>query len=218
MRRNAPRADWDAPCGRARFCVVIVGMLRAKPSRMGIAHEVTVAAGHVIQGIRAGNEKLASHQLAQGLEPAIEVWSVAFEPGMPLPISCTVDGVGAPPPLSFAGVPETAQSLVVICEDPDAPLRSPFVHWLVYGIPAGTESLDAQTQREFRIGKNSRSERAFAPAAPPPGHGVHHYHFQVFALDVPIDVDDGSEHDDLLEAMKGHVVAWGEIIGTYERE
>lgn len=185
---------------------------------MGIAHDVSVAAGHVIQGIRAGNEKLAWHRLAEHLPPSIQVRSVAFEPGTPLPISCSVDGVGAAPALSFQEVPASAHSLVVMCEDPDAPLLSPFVHWLVYGIPPSTEGLDAQTQHEFRLGKNSRSEQAFAPAAPPPGHGVHHYHFQVFALDVPVDLDAGADHDALLGRMKGHVLAWGEIVGTYQRE
>lgn len=185
---------------------------------MGIAHEVSVVAGHAMQGIRAGNEKLASRRLAASIEPTIEVRSVAFEPDGALPISCTVDGVGAAPPLAFEGIPEAAQSLVLICEDPDAPLLSPFVHWLVYAMPAQTQSLDAQTQHEFRLGKNSKSEVGFAPAAPPPGHGLHRYHFQAFALDIPVDLAPGSEHDDLLEVMQGHVLAWGEIVGTYERE
>jgi Raf kinase inhibitor-like YbhB/YbcL family protein len=185
---------------------------------MDIVHEVAAAAGHAIQGIRAGSEKLASHKLAEGVTPTIEVRSIAFEPGSALPISCTVDGVGAPPALSFAGIPSGAQSLVVLCEDPDAPLLEPFVHWLAYDLPADATSIDAQTQHDFRLGENSRSEPGFTPAAPPPGHGVHHYHFQVFALDVEIVLSTGRDRDDILAAAKGHVLAWGEIVGTYERE
>ena len=185
---------------------------------MSIAHEVSVAAGHAMQGLRAGSEKLAWHQVAADTAPSLEIRSVAFDPGTPLPISCTVDGVGAPPALNFHGVPESAQSLVVICEDPDAPLLTPFVHWLVYGIPGTTESLDAQSQHDYRLGENSRSDAAFTAAAPPPGHGLHHYHFQVFALDVVVDLPAGKDRDDLVEVMKGHVLAWGEIVGTYERE
>jgi Raf kinase inhibitor-like YbhB/YbcL family protein len=185
---------------------------------MSIVHEVSVAAGHAIQGIRAGADKLASHQLSEGSAPSIDVRSVAFDAGTPLPISCSVDGVGAPPALSFANVPEAAQSLLVICEDPDAPLLQPFVHWVVYGLPAAIEGIDAQTQHDYLLGENSKSERGFAPAAPPPGHGVHHYHFQVFALDTPIDLSAGRERDELVEIAKGHVLAWGEIVGTYERE
>jgi len=185
---------------------------------MGIAHEVSVAAGHALQGLRAGAEKLVWHELARDLEPRIEVRSVAFEANAALPISCTADGVGAPPPLIFQGVPESARSLLMLCEDPDAPLRKPFVHWLVYGIPSSAESLDAQSQHDFVLGENSRSENAFAPASPPPGHGVHHYHFQVFALHTTLDLTPGSEREVAVAAMKGHVVAWGELVGTYERE
>ena len=171
-----------------------------------------------MHGIRAGNEKLAVHRLTHGEQPEISVRSVAFEPGVALPISCTIDGVGAPPAISFDGLPESAQSVVIIAEDPDAPQSQPFVHWLVYGIPADAGAVDAQTQHDYRIGQNSRSEVGYTPAAPPPGHGLHHYHFQVFALDVPLELAAGAERDALLEAMTGHVLSWGEIVGTYERE
>ena len=185
---------------------------------MDIVHEVSVAAGHAMHGIRAGNEKLAVHKLTRNVGPEISVRSVAFEPAMPLPISCTVDGVGAPPPISFDGIPEAAKSVVVICEDPDAPQLEPFVHWLVYGIPASAGAVDAQTQHDYLLGKNSRSEAAYTPAAPPPGHGLHHYHFQVFALNVPLQLAAGTEREAVLDAMMGHVLSWGEIVGTYERE
>src|SRR6478735_1162093 len=187
-------------------------------SSMDIVHEVSVAAGHALQGIRAGNEKLASHKLTLGRAPEITVLSVAFEPNGALPISCTIDGVGAPPALSFSNVPEAAQALVVLAEDPDAPQLEPFVHWLVYGIPSSAPNVDAQTQHHYRLGTNGKSEQGYTPAAPPPGHGLHHYHFQVFALDQPLESSEGAERDKLIEAMTGHVLAWGEIIGTYERE
>ena len=185
---------------------------------MSITHEVSASAGHAIQGIRAGEAKLAWHEVAEPLAPSIEVTSIAFEPNGALPISCTVDGVGAAPPLSLGSVPPRARSLAIVCEDPDAPFLSPYVHWLVYGIPPETAAIDAQTQHQHRLGENGKSENGFAPAAPPAGHGVHHYHFQVFALDAPIELGQGAERDALLEQLKGHVIAWGELVGTYERE
>jgi len=185
---------------------------------MDIVHEVSVAAGHALQGIRAGNEKLAAKKVAPGRAPEITVHSVAFEADGALPISCTADGVGAPPALSFAEVPAATQGLVVLVEDPDAPGLEPFVHWLVYGIPSKATDVDAQTQHQYRLGRNSKSDAGYTPAAPPPGHGVHHYHFQVFALDVALEFGDGEERQALLDAMTDHVLAWGEIIGTYERE
>lgn len=171
-----------------------------------------------MQGVRAGAEKLAAHKVADGLAPTIEVRSVAFDADSPLPISCTVDGVGAPPPLSFHGVPEGARSIAVLCEDPDAPFPEPYLHWLVYGLPGVAEDVDAQSQASYRVGQNSKLELGYTPAAPPPGHGVHHYHFQVFALDVPVALEAGAGRSDVLEAIKGHVLAWGEIVGTYERD
>jgi len=171
-----------------------------------------------MSGIHAGDKKLAAHKVADGLAPSIEVRSVAFDAGGPLPVSCTVDGVGAPPPLGFHGVPESASSLVVICEDPDAPFPEPYVHWMVYGMTGVAEDLDAQSQANYRLGQNSKLEVGFTPAAPPPGHGLHHYHFQVFALDRQIELDPGAGRSDLLDAMKGHVLGWGELVGTYERE
>ena len=194
------------------------GTLPANSAEMSIVHEVSVAAGHAIQGIRAGEDKLASHQLAGHVEPSLDVHSVSFDAGTALPISCTVDGVGAAPALSFDNVPEFTQSLLVICEDPDAPFLQPYVHWVVFGVPTTALGVDAQSQHDYRLGENGKSESGFAPAAPPPGHGVHHYHFQVFALDSTIDLAQGASRDDVVEAAKGHVLAWGEIVGTYERE
>jgi len=215
MRHIAPaRADrsvFDFRARRARYASCTA------PS-MGIVHEVSVAAGHAISGLHAGEKKLAAHKVADGLAPSIEVRSVAFDADSPLPISCTVDGVGAPPPLSFHGVPEAAKSLVVLCEDPDAPYPEPYVHWLVYGMPGVAEDLDAESQASYRAGQNSKLGIGYTPAAPPPGHGVHHYHFQIFALDRTVDLETGEGRTDVLEAMKSHVLAWGEIIGTYERE
>ena len=185
---------------------------------MGIAHDVSVAAGHAIQGVRAGAGKLAFHKLAEGLAPSIEVHSIAFNDGTSLPISCTADGVGAPPPLSWHGTPESAESVVVICEDPDAPALEPFLHWLVYGMPGVTQDVDAQSQHIYRLGKNSRDQVGFTPAAPPAGHGVHNYHFQVFALDAAIELSAGAERGDVIDLMLGHVLGWGELVGNYQRE
>jgi hypothetical protein len=194
------------------------GTVPAQRRDMGIAHEVSVAAGHAIQGVRAGADKLAHHKVADGLAPGIEVHSIAFDDGGALPISSTADGVGAPPPLSWHGTPSATQGIVLICEDPDAPALEPFLHWLVYGMSGVTEELDAQSQHDFRLGKNGRDQAGFTPAAPPAGHGVHHYHFQVFALDTAIELGADSDRDAVLEAMKGHVLAWGELVGTYQRE
>jgi Raf kinase inhibitor-like YbhB/YbcL family protein len=180
---------------------------------MGIVHAI----GHALGGVHAGSEDLASNKVTFGMPKVISVESVAFAANSALPVSCTADGVGLPPPIGWDGVPEGAESIVVICEDPDAPLPKPFVHWIVYGIPATARSIDADSSTTWKVGENSRLSSTFAPVAPPPGHGVHHYHFQVFALDRVLDLPPGLGRHAIVEQMTDHVVGWGEIVGTYER-
>lgn len=182
-----------------------------------LGHDAAVAIGTALRGVHAGDHKLASRTLATAAQRTLEVASTAFPEGGRLPDSATVDGEGAPPSLRWSGVPARAISIVLVCEDPDAPLLRPFVHWLVWHIPPTATRLDPWELDGLREGKNSTLRRGFAPAAPPRGHGVHHYHFQVFALDVPADVDDGAGRSALASAMRAHVVAWGETVGTYER-
>jgi Raf kinase inhibitor-like YbhB/YbcL family protein len=164
----------------------------------------------------AGDDRLAFRKLELDA-PTLEVHSSAFAPGAPLPISATIDGRGVPPPLKWDGVPAGAQSLAIVVEDPDAPMAEPFVHWLVYKIPGDATSLDGASSGRLREGRNSLMRSGFTPAGPPPRHGVHHYHFQVFALDAPIAPATGAGRTELLKAMRGHILAWGETVGTYER-
>lgn len=184
---------------------------------MAIGHDAAVAMGAALRRVRAGDHKLASSIIATVAQRTLEVSSPAFPDGGRLPLSSTIDGEGAPPVVRWSGVPAAAQSIALVCEDSDAPLPRPFVQWLVWGIPVTATRLDPWELDGLREGKNSTMRRGFAPAAPAPGHGVHHYHFQIFALDEPIDVGDGAGRSSLMHAMRGHVVAWGETVGTYER-
>jgi hypothetical protein len=182
---------------------------------MGIANDAVQAVGHAIRDVHAGPDKLMSRQLGE-TEPKIAVTSPAFADQARLPISCTVDGAGTPPTIEWSKVPAGTQSVVLVCEDPDASVPNPFVHWIVYGIEASVTSLDARTAATSQHGKNSKFATGFAPAAPPHGHGVHHYHFQVFALDCETEID-GLGRSALVDHMKGHVLAWGEVVGICER-
>lgn len=184
---------------------------------MGIAENVATAVGHVLSNVRAGTDKLASRKLVPQLAPTLSVRSSAFSYGEPLPISCTIDGAGEPPALSWDGVPEHTASLILICEDPDAPFPDPFLHWLVYAIPATARSIATPLPETAIEGQNSTLKSGFTPAAPPLGHGLHHYHFQLFALDTVSTFEPGSGRSALLEHMRDHVLAWGELVGTYQR-
>lgn len=182
---------------------------------MSIGHDLQNRLGHALASLRAGDEELLPSRLGVLERRTIEVTSPAFTDGGTLPRDFTVDGKGIAPPLAWSNLPAGAHSLALVVEDPDAPTPKPFVHWLVYGIPAGVDHLNPG--HEQREGKNSLMKDGFTPAAPPLGHGIHHYHFQVFALDCVLDLERGEGRTAILEEMRDHVMAWGEIVATYER-
>jgi Raf kinase inhibitor-like YbhB/YbcL family protein len=186
---------------------------------MGIGHQIAQAFGHELKNVQAGTERIVSRQLADTMPPRVSVTSPEFAHGEPLPVASTVDGAGRAPTVAWSGLPPGTKSVAMVCEDPDAPFPEPFVHWLAYGIAPRTTSVgpEASSRDAIRMGKNTKHGIGYAPAAPPPGQGVHHYHFQVFALDAPIELEAGADRAALVSRLKDHIVGWGEIVGTYER-
>jgi Raf kinase inhibitor-like YbhB/YbcL family protein len=166
---------------------------------------------------RAGEGRLAYRRL--GVEPSGEmrVTSPAFGHGEPIPTRYTADGRSDEPPLAFAGVPAQAQSLALVIEDPDAPTPQPFVHWLLYGIPAGATSIDEAHALGAKAGKNSMLKTAWAGCAPPKGDVAHRYFFQLFALDRHLELPPRVGRSTLLFAMGGHLLGCAILIGTYKR-
>lgn len=159
-------------------------------------------------------------------EEALEVSSVSFEDEGSIPVAHSADGHNASPPLGWDGAPEEAQSFVLLVEDPDAAEPKPFVHWIVYDIPAGTSSLREGLPTDpvlpepqgAKQGTNSRGQIGYMGPRPPLEDGPHAYHFQVFALDIPeLGLEPGATRDDVLAAIEGHVIALGEHVGTFER-
>jgi Raf kinase inhibitor-like YbhB/YbcL family protein len=165
-------------------------------------------------GYRAGDEKLAWANSKLTASESINVSSAAFGNGEPIPLRHSADGENAPPPLSWSGVPQDTQSIAVVAEDPDAPTPEPFVHWLVYNLPPNAKSLPSSTGLE---GKNSKLTTGWTGMAPPKGDSPHRYVFQVFALDKMLPLQTGAGRTALFEAMTGHVLARGRLIGTYQR-
>jgi len=184
---------------------------------MGIAHDAMKIVGQALRKVRSSNDKLVSQKLVRPGLRRLTVTSPNFTDGGSLPLVSTVDGAGYPPRIEWDDLPPGTRSLVLVCEDPDAPLPEPFVHWLVYGIPSSARALDSKVKHEIREGENSKLGTGFTPAAPPRGHGIHHYHFEVFALDSGSDFPQGIGRDALIENMRDHILGWGDIVGTYER-
>jgi Raf kinase inhibitor-like YbhB/YbcL family protein len=147
----------------------------------------------------------------------IEVSSPAFESGATIPKRHTGEGEDVSPPLKWSSLPQGTKEIAIICDDPDAPTQKPFVHWVAYKIPAIRRGLPEGSTEGALEGTNDFDEVGYDGCMPPRGHGVHHYHFKVYALDIELDTPAGLSKDELLEAIEGHVLDEGELIGTYER-
>lgn len=149
---------------------------------------------------------------------AIEVSSPVFEAGGAIPKRYTGEGEDVSPPLEWTGLPDETKEIALICDDPDAPMPDPFVHWVLYGIPADRSGLPGGSAQGALEGENDFGRMGYGGPMPPRGHGIHHYHFKVYALDAELGVAAGLTKGRLLEAMAGHVIDEGELIGTYERK
>ena len=147
----------------------------------------------------------------------MKLTSPAFKPGGRIPRKYTGEGEDLSPPLAWSDAPDGAKEFALICEDPDAPQPEPWVHWVVYGISAIRVSLSEATAGGGFEGKNSFGRPGYGGPMPPPGHGIHHYYFKLYALDEPTSLPTGSTKGELLRAIKGHVIDEGALIGTYER-
>ncbi len=149
-----------------------------------------------------------------------------FVEGEPIPAKYSAEGGNVSPRLEWSGMPEGTKSFVVIMEDPDAKEPNPFVHWIVYDVPGRVDTLKQGLSRAPTLkspkgakqGKGSTGATGYFGPNPPAGEAPHHYHFQIFALNVAsLGLPAGASREEVLKAMERHVVAKGEIVGTFER-
>ena len=143
----------------------------------------------------------------------LKLMTTAFPDGGTIPRDFTCDGGGSPPPLSAAGVPDTARELALFVDDPDAP-GGDFSHWIVYGIPARDGPL---LVKEGHEGRNSLGRVGWAPPCPPDGDAPHHYVFVLYALSKPSGLEEGDSVDEAIAAVKPAVTARGTLTGRYGR-
>lgn len=178
--------------------------------------------GEALKGVRPGIGKTLLHDPAFSACPTtLEVSSTAFEAGAPLDVRFTADGEGLSPALAWSGSPAGTAATVIVAEDADSPTPAPLVHliaWLEGGDGAVAEGVWGPAAADDRIGHNSFQKLGWLPPDPPPGHGAHRYVFQVLAVDAwPAFTDRAVGKHDVLEALDGHVLAAGSIVGTYAR-
>lgn len=165
---------------------------------------------------------LAVDQFKQA-NASLRVSSEAFPPNGSIPSKYADYGEKVSPHLSWSGSPASAQTLVILAEDPDAKEPKPFVHWVLYNLPASFTSLPEAVPGTPRLpefggalqGRNSKGTFGYFGPRPPQGDPPHHYHFQVFAIDTILNLEPGATATAVIAAMKGHVVARGERVGVY---
>lgn len=148
--------------------------------------------------------------------------SPAFLPGERIPPKYTLDGENLSPPLEWVGAPKDAKSFVLVVEDPDAP-SGVFRHWALFNISAGRDRLPEGVGRgakteDLGLGVNDFGHSHYDGPKPPKGHGMHHYHFKLAALDVEtLSQRPKASVEDVWNAAQDHILAQTELVGTYER-
>lgn len=156
----------------------------------------------------------------------MQLTSSAFRADQLIPRRYSGEGADYSPPLQWTDAPPETASFALICEDPDAPGRDhPFLHWMIYDIPPNIRNLPEGLPKVALLpgalsasqGPNSFGKIGYNGPLPPIGHGVHHYHFTLYALDREIDALDPPSKNALLAAMKGHILAKASLVGIYER-
>lgn len=151
----------------------------------------------------------------------ISISSEAFKENGTIPDEYTCEGEDISPPLSWQGLPAGTKSIALIADDPDAPGRA-FVHWVIYNIPANTQKLAKGIPGQEKLADGSlQGMTDFGRAGyggPCPPHGKpHRYFFKIYAIDRILDLSSGASREDVEDAMKGHILAKGELIGKYAR-
>ncbi|MGB7957218.1 MAG: YbhB/YbcL family Raf kinase inhibitor-like protein [Minisyncoccia bacterium] len=154
--------------------------------------------------------------------------SPSFQNNAPIPRKFTCDGGGINPEFQIQNVPAEAKSLALILHDPDAPregragraspIAGGFFHWVLWNISPQTTLIKEESAPPGAAeGLNGAGKPGYAPPCPPPGHGVHHYRFKLYALDVALDLPTDTMATDLAAAIAGHILSETELVGTYER-
>jgi len=159
--------------------------------------------------------------IAKGGEAmALEMESASFANGKFIPAKYTGEGEDISPPLKWSGVPEETKSFALICDDPDAPMGT-WVHWVVYDIPPEVRELqenvpDSETLDNGAV-QGETDFRKIGYGGPCPPSGTHRYFFKIYAVDKLLKIGPGATKKKVLDAIKGHVLDSGQLMGRYKR-
>lgn len=154
-------------------------------------------------------------------ETAMQIKSSAFENNGTIPKKYTCDGADVSPPLSWTKAPTGTKSIALISDDPDAPMGT-WVHWVLYGMSPDATSLSENVPKEKEVLNGARQGitdfRRIGYGGPcPPKGPAHRYFFKIYALDIELNLPAGATKKEVENAMKGHILSQGELIGKYGR-
>ncbi len=151
-----------------------------------------------------------------------------FGNGERIPERFTADGEGVSPPLHWGELPESTAALALLVEDADSPTLNPIVHAIVWDLDLAANHLEegaigtsgdrAPGGEGPETGRNSYLQRRWLPLDPPPGHGEHHYVFQLFALSSVPELEASPGRSALLDELNGRLMGVGVLTGTYSRD
>lgn len=162
-----------------------------------------------------------------GKMKTLRINSPAFADGDTMPVKYTCDGDDVSPKLEWSGIPDSAKSLALICDDPDAPMGT-WVHWVIFNIPPEAAGFDENYTPSKGVSKASAPDegpidgindfRCYGYKGPcPPSGPAHRYFFKLYALDTILNLKTGASKADVEKAMSGHIIARAEIIAKYKR-
>jgi Raf kinase inhibitor-like YbhB/YbcL family protein len=152
--------------------------------------------------------------------PSVALTSTAFQEGDLIPKKYTCDGQDISPPLAWSGLPQGTKSLALICDDPDAPLKT-WVHWVVFNMPATVKELPEGVPVQEKLaaggiqGRSDFGKNGYGGPCPP--FGTHRYVFKLYALDTELTLDGRAGKGEAVKAMEGHILAQGQLVGKYKR-
>ncbi len=172
--------------------------------------------------VDAGGAAAAQAPSQREHAPAFALRSSAFGPGKAIPSRYTCDGSNTSPPLSWRGTPRHTASFTLIVDDPDAP-SGVFTHWVLFNLPAGAHGLRQGQPRRERLpggaiqGQNTFGQLGYGGPCPPPGP-AHRYRFSLYALGVALHLEPGASKEQVLRAMRSHLLGKAQLIGRYKRK
>lgn len=171
---------------------------------------------------------LASGAFAAAMEDTITVTSTAFDMHGMVPLANSAYGENVSPQLAWSDLPAGTVQLALILDDPIVDMPQPFVHWVAYNIPAAAGQLPGALSKEVMVtgvaglagminGLNGIRQPGYFGPRPPVDGKLHAYHFRLYALDAALDLPEGLNKETLLEAIDGHVLGTGMLMGHYQQ-